>query len=357
MTEEPTEILTITKWKEVFETSESRKLKRMTWFRVPSGCDSRGLTNLLCEADSERALRAFGVFNLLCQWTATFDKARRGKFVDANGTPMTRQFMARFLRVEISHLNDAIELLGNERVAWLQKEPVEENLPSRSHRDPTEPPPIPRSSPTDLPKSPFLKVIRGEESRVEERESRGVLPDAGSRSQQETLVLNSSAETEQEEEERTDTVTRQEKTVSEVGKLLMGLRDEWKKPPQLTAVELHGIADSMGAMRGVEEKDWELLRDYLRASPPMGGGFWQPRTRSKMIEAFADVLGHATRWDSKGRPGGRGGSGSRGARTGGGGIPEDFRRWAEDKHPGLNVGNLWMSESYRNEFEDFRNNG
>lgn len=95
---------------------------------------------------------------------------------------------------------------------------------------------------------------------------------------------------------------RDSRTISD---RIIGLRPEWGKPAQLTHVELHAIADSRDAMNSLDDEDWKLLGDYLGARIANAKAFWQPPTRSRLIENFADVMAHAARWKEKGRPGDR----------------------------------------------------
>ena len=127
-TDTPSTIV-ITRWNETFENADTRKRQRLKSFHCPSGIESRGLVNLLCHFKQERALMAFGVFQMLCQLSATLPADHRGRLIHSDGTPMTAEYLSHLLRVEICHLYASLEALADKRVGWISMEGENNDLP------------------------------------------------------------------------------------------------------------------------------------------------------------------------------------------------------------------------------------
>ena len=123
------DVIKIRRWNETFENADTRKRQRLKSFHCPSGTDSRGLLNLLCHFPQEDALKAFGVFQMLCQLSATLPASVRGSFVHTNSEPMSPEYLSRVLRIEICHLSAALKILGDERVAWIYTTDKKDNMP------------------------------------------------------------------------------------------------------------------------------------------------------------------------------------------------------------------------------------
>lgn len=152
----PTHVLTISRWDDVFETAASRKLVRLQYVNTPSGVDSAGYLELVT-MHGAAGVTALGAFGALCQLTATWEYARRGKFVKTNGTPMSLPQIAAYVRIPLDLLETAVELLSDEAVGWLRWVPA------------TDPPLIRQSSASDLPP----KRIEGKELEGKEERDRG----------------------------------------------------------------------------------------------------------------------------------------------------------------------------------------
>ncbi len=78
----------------------------------------------------------------------------------------------------------------------------------------------------------------------------------------------------------------------------------WRKHPHLTGMEMQDLAHPMTAkaFMALEDRDWNLLRDYLRAVIPeewAAEKFWQPNQRSQFIRSIGDVLQKAEIWAMK----------------------------------------------------------
>ena len=83
-----------------------------------------------------------------------------------------------------------------------------------------------------------------------------------------------------------------------------GLSPIWKKHPHLTGMEMQDLAHPMTAkaFMALEDRDWNLLRDYLRAVIPeewAADKFWQPNQRSQFIRAIGDIIQKAEIWARK----------------------------------------------------------
>jgi len=113
--------LTIHRWNDTFENADTRKRQRLKFFHAPSGCDSHGYTELVtCHGSA--GLLALGVFQALCQLAATMPSKVRGKFARMNGDAMPLRQIALLLRIELCHLEEAVEILTGEGIAWLRWE-------------------------------------------------------------------------------------------------------------------------------------------------------------------------------------------------------------------------------------------
>jgi len=83
-----------------------------------------------------------------------------------------------------------------------------------------------------------------------------------------------------------------------------GLSPIWKKHPHLTGMEMQDLAHPMTAkaFMALEDRDWNLLRDYLRYPIPeewAADKFWQPNQRSQFIRAIGDIIQKAEIWAMK----------------------------------------------------------
>jgi hypothetical protein len=112
-------LYTINKWSEVFENADSRKRQRLGFYYMPSGCDSSGYLGLMSEFEPAEAWQAYGIFVALCQHTATMTKDLRGTFQNTDGTPMTTRRLALIVRADLSILERSLEILMDQRVAWM----------------------------------------------------------------------------------------------------------------------------------------------------------------------------------------------------------------------------------------------
>jgi hypothetical protein len=166
-TDAPDRVLTISRWHEVFETAKSRKLVHLQYLNTPIGCDSAGYIELVT-CYEHVGLAALGVFQALCQLTATWGPGRRGRFLKTNGTPYTVAQIAALIRVRESILQECLDALLDEQVGWLKWEPATD-LPTVCQPSATDLPTVSQPSATDLP--PYRR--REGEERREGRKERG----------------------------------------------------------------------------------------------------------------------------------------------------------------------------------------
>lgn len=147
-------LIRISKWDETFETKDTRKLVRMRWLHAPTGTDSAGYVALM--AAGTDGVLALGVFQAICQWSATCRPGVRGTCARSDGRPLTVPQLASFLRISTGVLERAIPLLASPDVGWLSIENI-----GVSDESPGDPPVISRSSPGHLPLFPLGEDRRG----------------------------------------------------------------------------------------------------------------------------------------------------------------------------------------------------
>ena len=98
-------VLKIKNWSETFETAKTRKLVSLTWFHSPSGIDSAGYLALM-----ERGMigiQTLGVFQAICQWSATCRPLIRGSLARSDGKPLSTAQLALLLRMPDSVVIEA----------------------------------------------------------------------------------------------------------------------------------------------------------------------------------------------------------------------------------------------------------
>jgi hypothetical protein len=123
-------MIEIVRWQEVFENADTRKRERLKSFHCPSGVESRGMVNLLCHYPCDKALAALGVFQLICQLSATLPARHRGRLVHSDGSAMSLEFIARLIRVETCHLSATLQILADKRIRWVLINESADNLPT-----------------------------------------------------------------------------------------------------------------------------------------------------------------------------------------------------------------------------------
>lgn len=87
------QIYAISRWQEVFEKSDARKAKSLTWISCPVSFNSTGYQSLLEEFDGMTAAALYGAWLALCQVAAT--SPIRGQLSGQKGEPYTAGRIAR----------------------------------------------------------------------------------------------------------------------------------------------------------------------------------------------------------------------------------------------------------------------
>ena len=113
-------MLKISKWRETFENSDSRKRQRLKCYMQPSGTDSNGYIELMTYG--EKGVMAYGVFVALCQWAATCPSDIRGMLCKTDRTPLDIRQISGRLRMDPGIVSAAIDLLSSPDIGWLMKE-------------------------------------------------------------------------------------------------------------------------------------------------------------------------------------------------------------------------------------------
>ena len=110
-------MISISKWSETFETSDTRKRQRLAWCFLPSGNDSTGYVELM--SHGEKGVVAYGVFVAICQWSATCKKDVRGSLCKNDGTPLTVRQIAARVRMPLEIVSESVALLTDPEIGWL----------------------------------------------------------------------------------------------------------------------------------------------------------------------------------------------------------------------------------------------
>jgi len=300
-------MLTIAKWGELYENADTRKRQRLKFFYCPSGNDSNGYLEL---ASSEGGMEAFGIFMAICQWSATQPKNLRGKLVRANGEKLSIQDIATRIRVETCRVDAACKLLTSRNIGWLIDTESEKSA------------------------DPLPEICRESASFVQ-REGQG----QGQREREREVPLSRSS---------ADYVSERQADGRAIAKRIMSLAPPYSVPTHLTAAEMRAITDDMPMFAAITDDQWRLVSDYCQARHPQGAGFWVPRTRTKLVESFADVLGHSTRWAEK--KGVRINSGAKQNKSKP--LPESFVEWhKQSSWADLGPRIAWMTEKCREEWK------
>lgn len=278
--ETPDKCLSIVAWNTTFENSDSRKRERLKFFYAPSGCDSRGYLALVSRFPQDRGMMAFGVFQAICQLSATFGRSLRGAFRNTDGSPMSLQQISCLLRMEICHLSAALEVLTDERVRWV------EWIPCFS------------KSATRLPvNSGFVQGQGQGQGQGESKESARPLSESAEKPsgkpKSEPIPF---PEFPDEEPGPSETASTRD-LMAELMAKVNACCPPWNKRPHFTRAEMETLRGNAGVLASISDEDWAMLRAYQNcAIPESWGKFWQPDSRGKFMDSISDVLTHADKW-------------------------------------------------------------
>lgn len=334
-------VLTIHRWREIFENADTRKRERLKYFHAPSGTDSRGYLALVSRFPQADAMMAFGIFQALCQLSATLGKEVRGTFKNSDGTAMDLQQLSVLLRIEICHLDAAVKILADKRVAWLRWEPSADDLPVACQSSPgfvqgegkgkgegqgeeeTTSPSAPTgassgSEPVVIgwsPEAGFSGIVEADYEQWAKAYPALVIDSEIAKASQWLLanptkrkkavrrfVVNWLARAQERGGDRGSrpVVAAPGEDLDRLRKLVASLRPNWGEPVAWSYLELQHLGGAAAQLAAVTDDGWRLLRSYLAAALPQSAGYWQPRERGKFCETFSSVWQAATRWREKG---------------------------------------------------------
>lgn len=267
-----TPTLCITRWSETFENADTRKRERLKSFHAPSGCESRGYLTLVSRFPQDKAMMAFGVFQALCQLSATLGKSIRGRFENTDRAPMDLQQLACLLRIEVCHLVAALEILTDSKVRWCFWSGDSVNLPIICHTPPG--------------------FVQGEVEGEVEGES-----------EERTHTLKSSPSAQEPPAEawsdRMPTDAARDYTALQTR--INSLHPKWKARPHFTRIQMDELQANARIFFDLTERDWALLTQFMDVSIDPEWEIkpkpWQPDQRGQLVASVLDVLGHADRWE------------------------------------------------------------
>jgi len=103
----------IKRWNELYETAETRKLKRLLWLPVPNKHDGRGLRRLMRREDG---LEIFGAWCIILQVASKMPQ--RGVLEDQDG-PLEPQDIADKAGVSVLAITHALSVLSSVEIGWI----------------------------------------------------------------------------------------------------------------------------------------------------------------------------------------------------------------------------------------------
>lgn len=92
---EPGQVLAVRKWREVFEKSDAKKLKHLTWVSTPTSFGSNGLQRLFDDFTPAEAIQLYGVWCFLVKVAAT--SSDRGRLGGSQGKPYSVSALSRLM--------------------------------------------------------------------------------------------------------------------------------------------------------------------------------------------------------------------------------------------------------------------
>ena len=154
-------MLHIKNWNDTFENAQSRKRDSNPWMMLPIDLSTHGYVMLM--SMGERGIQAYGVFLAICQWSASRKKNLRGKLCRNDGSEITENQLASYLRMDVCHLSASLKTLKSADIAWIIDDNTESTKPI-CHSDANHLPPPSQNLPPEEER---------EGEREEEREREG----------------------------------------------------------------------------------------------------------------------------------------------------------------------------------------
>lgn len=167
----------IARWNEVFESSESRKLKTLSWVRIPTSFNSTGFQHLLDDFGPTDGAAIYGAWCALCSLAASApEKSQRGLLHNSKGVPFSIRRIARLTGFAPEIFEKLIPWAI--RVGWIIETTADtgtadnRTTAAESESPETDEPQPVTASADASGKSPGNLPDRGEERRVEEKRGR-----------------------------------------------------------------------------------------------------------------------------------------------------------------------------------------
>lgn len=136
----------ITQWDDLYETSETRKIRALTFYGKPNKLIGEGIGLTLQEPDG---LQLLGTWSLLADLASLSSREHRGWLI-RNNSALTAARMAALVRVDVKHFERALDWFCRPEVGWLEHKETAAvtadspaNLPPRGKS--------PADSPANLP--------------------------------------------------------------------------------------------------------------------------------------------------------------------------------------------------------------
>lgn len=115
----------IAKWRETYETHETRKLVRLNWIPVPNKHDGLGFRMVAAEKDGAAL---FGIWNLLVQVASKTEREQRGT-LERDGIPLTARSLATMTGFSEKLFQRAFVFFSQPSIGWLLAEQWQTDLP------------------------------------------------------------------------------------------------------------------------------------------------------------------------------------------------------------------------------------
>lgn len=117
------QVLKIAKWSTTFESSDSRRYKRLPWISLPIGFDSNGYQSML-DRFGDGAPAIYGAWCALLKLAATCNI--RGVLATGKGVPFTTARIARLTYFPESVFVDLVDWASSQDVGWIELVNAEE---------------------------------------------------------------------------------------------------------------------------------------------------------------------------------------------------------------------------------------
>lgn len=111
-------------WNEIYEDHNSRKLKRLPWYREPSSNDSYAYAALIHREDGPAI---YGVWSMLKKVAATAPHPNRGFLLRGQNQPHTTKTLAILTRMPEDLIKTAIGALLDPEIGWIEEIPDSES--------------------------------------------------------------------------------------------------------------------------------------------------------------------------------------------------------------------------------------